>query len=395
MDSGNSWSGRERNCAYLNLGDGRFADVSAISGLDFLDDGRAAALSDWDGDGDLDLFLKNRTGPLLRFMRNDEDGGQRFLSLRLIGQRCNRDAVGAMVEVFAGGRCLVHQLAAGEGYLAQSSKTLHFGLGRAEKIERVRVCWPGGEAEEFQGLEPNRSYELTQGVPEARLVPARSAVLPVAPNTAPPSPGSARVVLRTPLPLPRVIGGRAAPALINLWSRTCAPCVEELGELAARDQDLRAAGLACVPLCLDGSAEWPEVQALFASRIAAGRGDLSFAPRLPQAGEIEFLRVVLEHVLARPADVVPASFLVDCDLRLQIVYLGPVAPDQLLADAERYGKNPPPGAERGAFPGRWFSGMPRDLRGLAAACQERGLQAEARFYEALAAGGGALPPRRE
>ena len=75
MNEGLSWSGNERNVCYLNLGDGRFVDASFVSGLDFADDGRAAATVDWDGDGDLDLWLKNRTGPQLRFMWNDLPSG--------------------------------------------------------------------------------------------------------------------------------------------------------------------------------------------------------------------------------------------------------------------------------------------------------------------------------
>ena len=65
--AGSSWSGRERHCAFLNCGDveqgARFANVSAVSGLDFPDDGRALAVTDWDGDGDLDLWARNRNAP--------------------------------------------------------------------------------------------------------------------------------------------------------------------------------------------------------------------------------------------------------------------------------------------------------------------------------------------
>ena len=57
---GRSFSGNERNCVFLNTGEataakGRFANVSAVSGLDFPDDARAVALVDWDHDGDEDL----------------------------------------------------------------------------------------------------------------------------------------------------------------------------------------------------------------------------------------------------------------------------------------------------------------------------------------------------
>ena len=67
---GFSWSGHERNCAFLNMGSAGFADVSAVSGFDFEDDGRALALLDWDLDGDLDLLVGNRSGPRVRFLEN-------------------------------------------------------------------------------------------------------------------------------------------------------------------------------------------------------------------------------------------------------------------------------------------------------------------------------------
>ena len=65
--SGRSFSGRERNCCFLNLGDGKsFANISAASGLDMIHDGRAVAMSDWDADGDVDLWIASRTGPRVR-----------------------------------------------------------------------------------------------------------------------------------------------------------------------------------------------------------------------------------------------------------------------------------------------------------------------------------------
>ena len=87
IETGGSWSGRERNCCFLNTGGARFADVSAVTGLDFLDDGRAVAVVDWDHDGDLDLWLGNRTAPRIRFMRNNIDHENRFLKIQLIGRR--------------------------------------------------------------------------------------------------------------------------------------------------------------------------------------------------------------------------------------------------------------------------------------------------------------------
>ena len=97
--SGASFSGRERNCAFLNTGDDRFANISAVSGIDFPDDGRAIALSDWDQDGDLDVWFANRSGPQVRFLRNDVPTKNNWIAFRLEGKTCNRDAIGARVEV--------------------------------------------------------------------------------------------------------------------------------------------------------------------------------------------------------------------------------------------------------------------------------------------------------
>ena len=99
ISQGRSFSGRERNCSFLNTGRGRFSDVSAATGLDFMDDGRGVALVDWDHDGDLDFWVSNRTSPRLRFVKNDMPTQNHFLALKVEGRDCNRDAIGARVEV--------------------------------------------------------------------------------------------------------------------------------------------------------------------------------------------------------------------------------------------------------------------------------------------------------
>ena len=96
---GRALSGRERNCCFLNTREERFADISAASGLDVADDGRSVAVVDWDHDGDLDLWINNRSGPQVRFFRNDVATDHHFLAVRLEGRTSNRDAIGARVEV--------------------------------------------------------------------------------------------------------------------------------------------------------------------------------------------------------------------------------------------------------------------------------------------------------
>ena len=82
---GKSFSGYERHCCFLNTGQHRFANVSSASGFDFPDDGRSVSLVDWDLDGDLDVWLVNRTGPQARFLRNEASNEHHFLAVRLQG----------------------------------------------------------------------------------------------------------------------------------------------------------------------------------------------------------------------------------------------------------------------------------------------------------------------
>ena len=132
MKQGNSFSGKERNCAFLNLGDSQFANVSSVSGLDFIDDARGLAATDWDRDGDVDLIFANRTAPRLRYMQNEYAGNHQFISVGLEGRQSNRDGIGARVTVTQGeGNPVSKTVRAGSGFLSQSSKRLTFGLGAA------------------------------------------------------------------------------------------------------------------------------------------------------------------------------------------------------------------------------------------------------------------------
>ena len=97
--SDGTWSGYERNVFYANNRDGTFSDVSGAVGLDFLEDGRAFALADFDHDGRLEVFLKNRNGPQLRLLQNVMKDLAPSIAFRLRGSKSNRDAIGAAITV--------------------------------------------------------------------------------------------------------------------------------------------------------------------------------------------------------------------------------------------------------------------------------------------------------
>ena len=151
------WSGREPNVFYARR-DGRYVDCSGISGLDHADDGRSFAVTDFDGDGNLDLIVKNRLAPQVRVFQNNCADGRRSIAFTLRGTKSNRDAIGAIVEVDG----QVKQVCAGSAFLSQHTKTLYFGLGKAMVAKKVNVRWPSGLAQEFSNLQAAHLYALIE-----------------------------------------------------------------------------------------------------------------------------------------------------------------------------------------------------------------------------------------
>ena len=243
-----------------------------MSGLDFPDDGRGLAFLDLEGDGDLDVAISNRTAPRLRLMRNELPAGDRFVALRLGGNGAgtNRDAVGARVEVPTSSGTLRRSVRAGEGFLSQSSRWLHFGLGDGEVSGPVRVSWPGGGSETFAGVAAGGRYRIVQGSGRGEPAPARprpAALEPREQQVPAPTTGS-RVVLAPRPPAPSltlrlfdasepvpVEAGQGRPVLVNIWASWCVPCRFELQDLADEADALRAAGLEIAALSTDGMGE--------------------------------------------------------------------------------------------------------------------------------------------
>lgn len=348
--AGRSFSGHERNCCYLNTGKTRFANVSAISGLDFPDDGRAVGCVDWDQDGDVDVWISNRNAPQIRFLRNAISNGNHFLSVRLEGTRCNRDAIGARVELTTvgdGQQKRIKSLRAGDGYLAQSSKWLHFGLGNTTTVDRVVVSWPGGHEESFSGLAADGCFRLVEGTGLAQPIarPRRDVVLKPSPLQLPRSSDQRQVFSATRLPLPelryetfsgaaRSGAGEARRALlVNLWASWCGPCVAELGELARRAEELRGQGVDVLALSVDRLGDAPQ-----GNRAAelVSRVQFPFAAGLATERLVDILELAMRQLFSREKPLpIPTSFLVDPQGRLAAVYQGPVDVDRLLVDVRK------------------------------------------------------------
>jgi hypothetical protein len=147
---------------FRNQGDGRFTKVTASEGggLALTKSSRGAAFGDYDNDGDIDVLISNIDDrPTL--LRNDTSGG-RWITMRLVGVKSNRDAIGAKVAVIAGGRRQIAEVRAGGSYVSHNDMRLHFGL-RDEDAAEVEIRWPSGLVERVDGLEANRFYEAREG----------------------------------------------------------------------------------------------------------------------------------------------------------------------------------------------------------------------------------------
>ena len=150
---------------FRNTGDGRFEDVSAASGpaLAAPKVSRGAAFGDYDDDGDTDIFVVHSTGRA-DLLRNEGGNEGRWLQVRTVGRRANRDGVGARIEVLAGDLRQVREIRAGSGLYSQNDLRACFGLGQRERVDALEVRWPGGTVDRVEGLPANRRVVIAEGV---------------------------------------------------------------------------------------------------------------------------------------------------------------------------------------------------------------------------------------
>jgi enediyne biosynthesis protein E4 len=166
---------RERKLVFLNQHDGTFQDVSALVGpaVAIPQASRGAAFGDLDNDGDIDVVVENIDGaPLI--LRNDGGNQKHWITLELIGNKSNRLGIGAKVTAVAGPLVQVDEVGSGGSYLSQNDLRIHFGLGEAEKVDRVSIRWPSGRDETLQGLAADRFYVVKEGqgiVPREHTLP--------------------------------------------------------------------------------------------------------------------------------------------------------------------------------------------------------------------------------
>jgi hypothetical protein len=160
----------QRKLLYRNLRNGRFEDVSlqAGPGISEAIAARGCAFGDFDNDGDLD-FVVNTVNDYPQLVRCDSHTGNNWIKVRTIGTESNRSGVGARLKCVtrAPDEARLHpqidEVRSGGGYFSQNDLRVHFGLGKADKVELLEIRWPSGQVDTLKDVKPNQVIYVKEG----------------------------------------------------------------------------------------------------------------------------------------------------------------------------------------------------------------------------------------
>ena len=173
---------RQPKLLHFNQKDGTFCDASDQGGSALLEPrvSRGLAVGDLFNDGNMDVVVEDLDGsPMV--LKNHGIAGRHWVSFELAGTKTNRLAIGARLQVLAGGMTQTEEIHSGGSYLSQNDLRVHFGLGSATKIERVEIRWPSGTVDVLKDLDADKYYSVLEG---RGIVPSGD-IGPVAPRNAP------------------------------------------------------------------------------------------------------------------------------------------------------------------------------------------------------------------
>jgi hypothetical protein len=155
-----SLNGRERKVLFRNNGDGTFTDVAFVDGVARQEDGRGLTIFDYDGDGHVDLLLRNYKQPT-ELLRNT-GGRNNWVEFKLVGTVSNRDAVGARIRLRTSRGWQTRVVTAGSAYLSEQSLVQHFGLGPDRTALEVLITWPSGATTHIGELDGRHRFTITE-----------------------------------------------------------------------------------------------------------------------------------------------------------------------------------------------------------------------------------------
>ena len=152
---------------FRNRGKGDFVEVTSSLGAALAAPrvGRGAAYADIGNRGRLDLLLSTNGGPAYLF-QNEANGTaatNKSLRLKLVGTKSNRDGIGAVVRVTAGGDWQSQMLRSGSSYLSASELVLTYGLAQHDHADSIEIRWPSGQIEKLANVGAGQTITVTEG----------------------------------------------------------------------------------------------------------------------------------------------------------------------------------------------------------------------------------------
>ena len=155
---------KQPRVVYRNLGNGSFEEVSELCGPAVLEphSSRGCAFGDFDNDGNIDVLVWNMSEPP-SLLKNENRSGNNWLSVKAVGTKSNRSAIGARITVTAGGRRQIREVLSGSSYISQSDLRQHFGLGQARNADVIEIRWPSGQVETVKGVDADQFVTVREG----------------------------------------------------------------------------------------------------------------------------------------------------------------------------------------------------------------------------------------
>lgn len=331
--SDHSWNGYQRNNFYLNNRNGTFTEAAGVLGLDFTDDSRAYSLADIDGDGRVEVILKNRSGPQLRVLHNEISSLGNSISIRLKGTKSNRDAIGALIVLDTPDGKRRATVRAGSGFLSQHSKTVTIGLGATLSPINATIRWPNGTETYMHGLLPQHLVEITEDSREIKQTPFRpgdahdQSLDNIEQNALP---HSFATWLIEPIAMPdfslwdqnsRPISSSSRSGsfqLIVFWQSECADSVEMLDQIERHSSLWAKHNLYPTLIC---------------SGTPQGAQDYSFPVITADKDTLEVYDIFYRYLFARHYDMpLPTAFFADASGNVIRIYSGPFQCTDILND---------------------------------------------------------------
>jgi len=150
---------KQPDSVFVNLGGGKFRDVSAEAGEGF-DAARAhrgSAYADFNNDGRMDVIV-TALGEPLELWENISPQDNHWLYLKLAGTRSNRDGIGARIRIGSQGNLMTTSV----GYASSSYHGVHFGLGKTEKIDKIEIGWPSGKVQVLRDVPADQVLQVRE-----------------------------------------------------------------------------------------------------------------------------------------------------------------------------------------------------------------------------------------